>query len=317
MHKNIIFQNIISKIAFIALFIFSFFCFSSSIIYANDAIPAKPTKNIYVVDNAHMLKDATKTELLNKSSYLNKKYNTQLVVVTVDSLNNLSIEEYANKLFRKWGIGDKKENTGILILVAKNEHKARIEVGYGLEGIVPDGKAGRILKTMLADFKKDKYDEGIKKAHNLLTEEITNAKTRVEKKEKKEEGITTSDKALFIMAVGLIIAIILVLFIPMEVEVQEELNARKEKFKKRKQKEIKEENNEDAFDAFITGMFINNVLNSNNSHSSSYRSSHDDDDDNDRHSSYSSWDNNSSSSSWNDDSFGGGDSGGGGASDDW
>ena len=134
-----------------------------------------PTSDFYINDYANILSEETKNYILNKSVALEKETTAQIVVVTVPNLEDKSLEEYATELFRKFGIGDKEKNNGVLILVAKNDHKARIEVGYGLEGDIPDGKAGRILKSMLNDFKKDKYDEGIKLAYGKLANEIYKA----------------------------------------------------------------------------------------------------------------------------------------------
>ena len=140
------------------------------------AIPnVKKVNTIYINDKANLLSESTKQDLLKIGTDLDNKYKAQIAVYTIDSLNGESIEDYANKLFRKLGIGYKEKNNGVLILVAKNDHKARIEVGYGLEGDIPDGKAGRILKSMLNEFKKDKYDEGIKLAYGKLANEIYKA----------------------------------------------------------------------------------------------------------------------------------------------
>ena len=140
------------------------------------AIPdVKKVNTIYINDKANLLSESTKQDLLKIGTDLDNKYKAQIAVYTIDSLNGEAIEDYANKLFRELGLGDKEKNNGVLILVAKNDHKARIEVGYGLEGDIPDGKAGRILKSMLNDFKKDKYDEGIKLAYGKLANEIYKA----------------------------------------------------------------------------------------------------------------------------------------------
>lgn len=86
----------------------------------------------------------------------------QMAVVTLPSLEGGEINDFANRLFQKWGIGDKKKDNGVLILVAIQDRKARIEVGYGLEGIMPDAKTGRILdEVMLPFFRQQRYAEGI------------------------------------------------------------------------------------------------------------------------------------------------------------
>ena len=93
------------------------------------------------------------------------KTTSQVAVVTLPSLEGGEINDFASRLFQKWGIGDKETDSGVLILVAIQERKARIEVGYGLEGIIPDAKAGRILdEVMLPFFRQQHYAEGIIKA---------------------------------------------------------------------------------------------------------------------------------------------------------
>ena len=69
-----------------------------------------------------------------------------MAVVTVPSLNGVPAEDYAVQLFKEWGIGQAKTDNGVLVLVAPNEREMRIEVGYGLEGILPDGLAGQIIR---------------------------------------------------------------------------------------------------------------------------------------------------------------------------
>lgn len=95
------------------------------------------------------------TELLNKTG-------TPVVVVTMPDLGGEDYNEYANRLYETWGIGKKGEDKGVLILVTVKERKMRIEVGYGLEGILPDGLAGEIRdRYMIPYLKENKYGEGL------------------------------------------------------------------------------------------------------------------------------------------------------------
>ncbi|HAK12506.1 MAG TPA: methanol dehydrogenase, partial [Chitinophagaceae bacterium] len=73
----------------------------------------------------------------------------QIAVVLIRSLEDYPIEEYANKLFREWGIGNKKTNNGVLLIAAIDDRKVRIEVGYGLEGAIPDIVANNIIRYEL------------------------------------------------------------------------------------------------------------------------------------------------------------------------
>ena len=98
---------------------------------------------------------------------------SQVVVVMINSLEGLEIEDYALKLFRQWGIGDKDKNNGVLFIISKNERKIRIEVGYGLEGALPDGKVGNILDNyVIPALKNDDYDSGIYMGFSALVNVI-------------------------------------------------------------------------------------------------------------------------------------------------
>ncbi|GFP78492.1 TPM domain-containing protein [Clostridium fungisolvens] len=127
---------------------------------SND-LPNKPTSDIFFQDYAKMFSNDTKNYVLSTSNDIRNKTTAEVAVVTIDSLNGSSIEDYANNLFRKWGIGNKEKNNGVLILISKNDRKFRIEVGYGLEGILPDGKVGSYLREMSGYFKENQYDKGI------------------------------------------------------------------------------------------------------------------------------------------------------------
>jgi uncharacterized protein len=101
---------------------------------------------VYVQDEANVISLPTKNELYSRAIWLHDKTGTaQVGIVTVDSLNNQTIEDYAVTRFRKMGLGDKERNDGVLLLYSAADRHVRIEVGYGLEGRIPDGKAGAIL----------------------------------------------------------------------------------------------------------------------------------------------------------------------------
>ncbi len=130
-----------------------------------------PTSAFYVNDYANVLSEETENYIIKMSSSLEEKTTAQVVVVTVNDLEGSDIDTYANHLFRHFGIGDKTSNNGLLILVSKEERKVRLEVGYGLEGDIPDGMAGRILDNyMISYLKEDNYDEGIKNGYNKVLE---------------------------------------------------------------------------------------------------------------------------------------------------
>ncbi|MDM7852068.1 TPM domain-containing protein [Pseudochrobactrum kiredjianiae] len=115
-----------------------------------------------VVDAAGVLSFAQQQELIAKLSAYEKESSDQIVVATVPSLNGMDIETYANRLYRAWGIGQKTENNGILLLVAPTERKVRIEVGYGLEGTVTDALSAIIIQNaIIPEFRNGDYGAGI------------------------------------------------------------------------------------------------------------------------------------------------------------
>jgi uncharacterized protein len=102
-----------------------------------------------VVDDAGIFDPATKAALESKLAEFESKTTGQLVVVTLRSLQGTSIEDYGYQLGRRWGIGDKQKNSGALLIVAPNERKVRIEVGYGLEGQLTDAVSKLIIENAI------------------------------------------------------------------------------------------------------------------------------------------------------------------------
>src|SRR3974377_1916124 len=115
-----------------------------------------------VVDNAGVLDPATKASLERKLAEFETKTTGQLVVVTLKSLQDVSIEDYGYQLGRHWGIGQKDKNTGALLIVAPNERKVRIEVGYGFEGTLTDAVSRLIIEnSILPRFRVNDFAGGI------------------------------------------------------------------------------------------------------------------------------------------------------------
>lgn len=133
------------------------------------------TSDFYVNDSAGVLDNSLKNYIISTNKSLYSQTGAQIVVVTVNSLDGDAIEDYANKLFRQYGIGDSKKNNGVLILLSIQDRKCRIEVGYGLEGTLTDGKTGRIQDDyMVPYFKNDNWQDGIKNGYNAVLQEVKN-----------------------------------------------------------------------------------------------------------------------------------------------
>jgi uncharacterized protein len=117
-----------------------------------------------VVDQAGVINAQTRGNLETKLKDLEDKSGIQLVVATVKSLQGSDIETYANQLFRLWKLGQAQKNNGVLLLVAPNEHKVRIEVGYGLEGTLTDALSSVIIASaIIPRFKTNDYSGGIER----------------------------------------------------------------------------------------------------------------------------------------------------------
>ncbi|WP_425590242.1 TPM domain-containing protein [Fictibacillus sp. B-59209] len=135
-------------------------------------IPA-PTGDIYVQDYANILNQQQEAELLSLGRQLEDQTTAQLAVLTVKSIGSEPIENYANKAYRTYGLGTKKADNGVLLVVAMSQKKIRIEVGYGLEGAIPDGKAGRILdENAIPYMKQGKPDSAVTQTYQALVKEI-------------------------------------------------------------------------------------------------------------------------------------------------
>lgn len=121
--------------------------------------------NIFVSDNAAMLDGPMKKKIYDLNKQLAASTNgAQLEVVTVRRLpNGEDIESYANKIFNQLGIGNKEENNGVLYLIALDDREFRLEVGYGLEGLIPDGTANNIINDddVVDAFKDERYADGV------------------------------------------------------------------------------------------------------------------------------------------------------------
>lgn len=104
---------------------------------------------------------------------LNAKTGAELAVITVDSLDGISVEEYAVRLFQRFGIGKKGKDDGLLLLISRDDRKARIEVGYGIEGAINDAKAGRLLDEFAVPrFKAGEYGRGIYDTARAMAQEV-------------------------------------------------------------------------------------------------------------------------------------------------
>lgn len=141
--------------------IFALLCLTGSASFAQSELTI-PSLTGRVIDQAQLLDAAAERALTDQLAAHEAETSNQIVVVTVKSLQGIDEAAYALQLGREWGIGTEENNNGVILLVAPTERKVRIEVGYGLEGAIPDGLAGQIIdRNILPAFREDDYQSGI------------------------------------------------------------------------------------------------------------------------------------------------------------
>ena len=150
-----------------------------------------------VVDQANIIPADTRTAIEQKLADLEAKSGIQLVVATVTSLEGQEIEPYANELFRSWKLGEKTKNNGVLLLVAPNERRVRIEVGYGLEGTLTDALSKVIITNAIAPrFKAGDFGGGISRGvDDIITVLTTDASEWQQRPSLRLDNQQTSDPA--------------------------------------------------------------------------------------------------------------------------
>lgn len=142
-----------------------------SVFYAAE-VPALTGR---IVDNADIISNNDKSIITSYLENLENSTGIQLAVLTIESLNGESIEDFSMKVAEKWQLGQKEKDNGVLLLVAMEERKARIEVGYGLEGTLTDTKCGLILRNVIfSEFRNGDYSEGILKGVKNITGLLSN-----------------------------------------------------------------------------------------------------------------------------------------------
>lgn len=177
-------------------------------------LPTPPT-DFYVLDEVGVLEEETINYILDINNQLEEETGAQVVVAVVESLQGIEIEDYALNLFREWGIGDKDKNNGALLLVSPNDRKVRIEVGYGLEGAIPDSVAGKILdEYILPKFKEDDYDIGIKNGFSVIVDYISN---EYDIEIDDLEDVLVEDEELLLFLLILIISLVIIFVIILEI----------------------------------------------------------------------------------------------------
>jgi uncharacterized protein len=154
------------------------FCFALAMIlapaFAVDWKALKPQG--YVSDFAGVVDAQSKAELEAYGARVEQQTGAQMALVTIQSLENEPIEDVANTIYRAWGVGQKGKNEGILLLLSVGDRRDRLEVGYGLEPLLPDGFDGDVLRAMRPALRQGQYGEALRAAAATIGSRIAQAK---------------------------------------------------------------------------------------------------------------------------------------------
>jgi len=257
---------------FIAIFVLAIMLLTP-VAHAKVNIP-EATSDFYVNDFANVFSSSEKAQLMEKAIALSDEHDgIQVVVTTVKSLDGNSVEDYSYEMYNQYGIG--KDDMGLLILLATEDRKIRVEVGKSMEAYINDSKAGRFIdQYAIPSLKKDKFNEGLINLQGALIDEVV---SNIENPDLATSASSNSeDKAIFLNAVGvflillaIIALIVLVVFLISKIKAKrrarkeeiENLNAKIERLEKEKARgeEIAKNNAE-----FLNGK-ISNLTDKNDS----------------------------------------------------
>ena len=166
----------LSKKRLSALAVITAFCLCLSLLFCGCEETSKypsPTKEEYVNDFASVVSDADKKEMLNRGKDLEDKTGAEIALITVDDTNGEEIDEYALNIGNEWGVGKKKEDSGIVIVLSVDERNVYVAIGEGLEGILPDSKTGRLLDTYaIRHGSEDNFSKGLTELYKALVNEV-------------------------------------------------------------------------------------------------------------------------------------------------
>ncbi|GAM13751.1 TPM domain-containing protein [Mesobacillus selenatarsenatis] len=176
-------------------------------IAAPNEIP-DPVGDIYVQDFANVLSENEEIQLKNIGRSIDDQTTSQIAVLTVDSIGESSIEEYSVEAYRKFGLGTEENDNGVLLVIAMQEKKIRIEVGYGLEGTIPDGKSGRILdEYAIPHLQNDQPNLAVMNTYQALANEVsgTNEFGGAPRDVKQQQDLPIPSWLLIIIVIGVVV----------------------------------------------------------------------------------------------------------------
>lgn len=174
---------------FIPVLLFSI-CTSAQI---EKIVPKKPNPPRLVNDFTNTLTGEQREALENKLVAYDNSTSNQIAIVIIPTLGDYTDEQVGLEIIRTWGVGNKDKNNGIVVLIAKDDHKIRIEVGYGLEGAIPDVTAKSIIDNEIApNFKAGNYYRGLDEATDAIIKAAAGEYKAPEGYNKRKKGIGIS-----------------------------------------------------------------------------------------------------------------------------
>lgn len=157
----------------ISLIILSIMVLLTTVAYGAKLKLPEPSYEFYIYDESNIINESVKNYIIDVNKELYEKTGAQIVVATVNSLQDLDIQSYALKLYEKWKIGSRKYDNGMLILIAPSEGEIWIEMGYGLEGQFSDSKTKKIIRDyMIPSFSDNEFSQGILDGFNQILIEV-------------------------------------------------------------------------------------------------------------------------------------------------
>ncbi len=167
----------------------------------------------YINDYYNLIDDSYEDNLNNILSQYEDSTDVEIAVITIPSLYNNDISDYAQKIGEKWGVGKKGYDNGVVLVISVNDREWAISTGYGMESVLPDAKCYRIgSNTLVENFRNEEYDKGIRECINAIITEIGNEKIEFKKERIEKERIENLNKVKHSLAItGEIILLLLII----------------------------------------------------------------------------------------------------------
>ena len=185
------------------LIIFAGFLLSCA--FTVDALEIPPPSGNYVNDYASLLSPEARERLEQRLRKLGAETSTQIIVATFPSLEDESLEDFTNRMYEAWRIGQKDNDNGVLLAIFVNERKVRIEVGYGLEGALPDALSGRIIRDeFVPQFRAGNPEQGIENTVIAIEKAVRGEYTTRRRKSRKipNRSVDFADVVSFVFYVS-------------------------------------------------------------------------------------------------------------------